>query len=277
MVSAGNECIRWAQDGTSFWIGAPDALESPVLPRFFKHNRMAFFVKQQGVRLHATRGAHTRLDVAKEWFHARTCPAARAQFHLAARDPLPPTPPSPSLCRRAPSTAAASSPWSTSSGTSAPSRSLAANTAGSATAARAPRRPPSRVAAGDDGDAAAVAALPGGSSSSGLSGSGGVSGSVMSGSGGSGSGSGKRKISERRRPRLVERLVGGHDGSSGRTSSGRNSSGSQLRRETHQLRGAVGESERVERPWPRRMATRTRTRRRRGARRRRARSPTSRS
>ena len=90
MVSAGNECIRWAQDGTSFWIGAPDALESTVLPRFFKHNRMAFFVKQlKAYGFCAKRGASC-LDVSKEWFHNVThtsLPRNSAQFHLAAARP----------------------------------------------------------------------------------------------------------------------------------------------------------------------------------------------
>ena len=90
MVSAGNECIRWAQDGTSFWIGAPDALESTVLPRFFKHNRMAFFVKQlKAYGFCAKRGASC-LDVSKEWFHKVTqtfLPRNSAQFHLAAARP----------------------------------------------------------------------------------------------------------------------------------------------------------------------------------------------
>ena len=110
--------------------------------------------------------------------------------------------------------------------TSAPSRSLAANTAGSGSSAEGAalaaqsESPPVTTAT-----AAAVAALPGGSSSSGLSGSGGVSGSVMSGSGGSGSGSGKRKSASDDGRGSSNGSSGGHDGSSGRTSSGRNSSG----------------------------------------------------
>ena len=80
MVSAGNDCIRWAQDGTSFWIGAPDALESTVLPRFFKHNRMAFFVKQlKAYGFCAKRGASC-LDVSKEWFHKVTHTFLPRQF-----------------------------------------------------------------------------------------------------------------------------------------------------------------------------------------------------
>ena len=147
MVSAGNECIRWAQDGTSFWIGAPDALESTVLPRFFKHNRMAFFHKQlKAYGFCANRGASC-LDVAKEWFHKvrAHCPAAQFRAIPSCRcATLPLTPPSPSLCRRAPSTAAASSPWSTSSAPRPPRVRSPPTPRGAATAPRAPRWPPSR-------------------------------------------------------------------------------------------------------------------------------------
>ena len=154
MVSAGSECIRWAQDGTSFWIGAPDALESTVLPRFFKHNRMAFFVKQlKAYGFCAKRGASC-LDVSKEWFHkVRSAAQLRA---IRARTPcatlplsrsatLPLTPPSPlSLCRRAPSTAAARSLSSTSSAPPPPRARSPPTPRGAAAAPRAPRWPPSR-------------------------------------------------------------------------------------------------------------------------------------
>ena len=35
--------IAWSEEGRSFWIHDPDALEAMVLPRVFKHNRIAFF------------------------------------------------------------------------------------------------------------------------------------------------------------------------------------------------------------------------------------------
>jgi hypothetical protein len=38
--------IAWSEEGRSFWIHDPDALEAMVLPRVFKHNRIAFFTKQ---------------------------------------------------------------------------------------------------------------------------------------------------------------------------------------------------------------------------------------
>ena len=229
MVSAGNECIRWAQDGTSFWIGAPDALESTVLPRFFKHNRMAFFVKQlKAYGFCAKRGASC-LDVSKEWFHKVHAHFSAAQFRAIPScrcAALPPTPPSPLSPQAGAFYRGGEESLVNIQRTSAPSRSLAANTAGSGSSAEGAalaaqsESPPVTTAT-----AAAVAALPGGSSSSGLSGSGGVSGSVMSGSGGSGSGSGKRKSASDDGRGSSNGSSGGHDGSSGRTSSGRNSSG----------------------------------------------------
>ena len=230
MVSAGNDCIRWAQDGTSFWIGAPDALEFTVLPRFFKHNRMAFFVKQlKAYGFCAKRGASC-LDVSKEWFHKVRAGFSAAQFRaIRARSrcaTLPPTPPSPLSLQAGAFYRGGEESLVNIQRTSAPSRSLAANTAGSGSSAEGAalaaqsESPPVTTAT-----AAAVAALPGGSSSSGLSGSGGVSGSVMSGSGGSGSGSGKRKSASDDGRGSSNGSSGGHDGSSGRTSSGRNSFG----------------------------------------------------
>ena len=38
-------CLLTA-DGRSFWLNDPRQLEAVVLPRYFKHHRVAFFVKQ---------------------------------------------------------------------------------------------------------------------------------------------------------------------------------------------------------------------------------------
>ena len=179
MVSAGNECIRWAQDGTSFWIGAPDALESTVLPRFFKHNRMAFFVKQlKAYGFCAKRGASC-LDVSKEWFHkvrATSLPRNSAQFRAIPRNsaqflqhPLSDAPLPPSLSPQAGAFYRGGEESLVNIQRTSPSRSLAANTAGSGNSAEGAalaaqsESPPVTTAT-----AAAAAALPGGSSSSGL-------------------------------------------------------------------------------------------------------------
>lgn len=41
-----DECIYWSNSGNSFWVTEIERLEAYVLPSYFKHNRMAFFVKQ---------------------------------------------------------------------------------------------------------------------------------------------------------------------------------------------------------------------------------------
>jgi hypothetical protein len=257
MVSAGNECIRWAQDGTSFWIGAPDALESTVLPRFFKHNRMAFFVKQlKAYGFCAKRGASC-LDVSKEWFHKvqrnfwpRNSRNSCAQlgailplFDPPCDAPLPPLSTGGRLLPRRRGV----------------SRQHPAHVGPLALARRQHRgerqqrrgRPAGRpvgVAAGDDGDGGG-----GGGAAGGL-----VELRPL--------GLGRRQrighvrvgrqrqrqrqaqIGERRRPRLVERLVGRPRRLLRPHLEWPQLVGSQLVG-ADQLRGAVGEPERVERPW----------------------------
>lgn len=66
-----NRCICWSQDGRSFWIIDAEALETYVLPRYFKHNRSSFLIKQ----LRTYGFQHMRglscLDQAKEWIHTK--------------------------------------------------------------------------------------------------------------------------------------------------------------------------------------------------------------
>lgn len=61
--------IGWAEEGRSFWIRDPDALETLLLPRVFKHNRIAFFTKQLKSYGFKQRLGPSILSVAKEWYH----------------------------------------------------------------------------------------------------------------------------------------------------------------------------------------------------------------
>ena len=38
--------IHWGHGGHTFWLADPVRLEAAVLPTYFKHNRMSFFIKQ---------------------------------------------------------------------------------------------------------------------------------------------------------------------------------------------------------------------------------------
>ena len=87
MLDAGERAIYWDASGTSFWIADPIAVETTILPQYFKHNRMAFFVKQLRAYGFKQRLGQSCLDSAKEWFHehAHFHAEAHAQLHLIQR------------------------------------------------------------------------------------------------------------------------------------------------------------------------------------------------
>mmetsp|Transcript_26595 Transcript_26595/g.60820 ORF Transcript_26595/g.60820 Transcript_26595/m.60820 type:complete len:851 (-) Transcript_26595:249-2801(-) len=67
---AADECIYWSKSGTSFWVTNIDRFEAFVLPSYFKHNRMAFFIKQLRSYGFRQKLGGSFLDTVKEWFHA---------------------------------------------------------------------------------------------------------------------------------------------------------------------------------------------------------------
>ena len=42
----GDEYLQWSDDGTSFWVTNIDRFSQDILPKYFKHNNYASFVRQ---------------------------------------------------------------------------------------------------------------------------------------------------------------------------------------------------------------------------------------
>lgn len=86
--SGGGGAICWDVAGASFWVNDPVLLEGAILPQYFKHNRMAFFVKQLRAYGFKQRLGQSSLDSAKEWFHEQAYfyrGAEEAAFKLIQR------------------------------------------------------------------------------------------------------------------------------------------------------------------------------------------------